>query len=39
MTKYLFVYHGATGPVPTDPAVIKAIHDAWVLGSDRWDRL
>ncbi len=20
MTKYLFVYHGATGPVPTDPA-------------------
>lgn len=29
MTKYLFVYHGATGPVPTDPAEIKAIHDAW----------
>ena len=29
MTKYLFVYHGATGPIPTDPAVIKAIHDAW----------
>jgi hypothetical protein len=29
MTKYLFVYHGASGPVPTDPAAIKAIHDAW----------
>jgi hypothetical protein len=29
MTKYLFVYHGASGPIPTDPAVIKAIHDAW----------
>jgi hypothetical protein len=29
MAKYLFVYHGAAGPMPTDPAEIKAIHDAW----------
>jgi hypothetical protein len=29
MAKYLFVYHGANGPIPTDPAVIKQIHDAW----------
>lgn len=27
MAKYLFVYHG--GKVPTNPAEVKSVHDAW----------